>query len=578
MKIVNIFHCSIRRFGFFTLPIALILIASCQNSNNVKISSNNMENIHAIESMMEDAKSQNPNIYMEKLRKADNLLAGILKKNPNNDRAYLLLGELHLAEEIIAYDEILYEKHKARAEKYFHKAIEINPANAMAFHLLGQIHSAEPVSVEYFENAVKADPEFVEARVFLGMAYYKIDRSEDAMETLKKVLQMTKDNPGSWNHNQATYYIGRSYVQLKQFENGEKYLTRSADLSRKHNDTWGCPYRALGALYSGQGRHSKASKVFIDSAQRERDIGDTQFEAARELFEAGDFALAETYIDRALELANHSRYYVLKGFCLLLRREYEKAATQFDTAAKSKIHDPGVNIGRAHLHISRKEFTQAEKLLADTLLWDDAKFDRIAMELGWDQRYLRFLNNMSFVGMGWVLAYENKPKEAILHYERVLAHKPDDTFALLGKADSLLAQKDMNSARPLYEKVLKTDPENPYAMAGMGLIHLNQGDLNKAEKAFESAIDKSAHSFSCPYEGLGLVFLRQGEKEKARKNFEKAITINPNSEFKKFNGLAKIYIEEGKFEQARNLLKKSIENFPQDPEAQELMAQIKGQR
>ncbi len=75
---------------------------------------------------------------------------------------------------------------------------------------------------------------------------------------------------------------------------------------------------------------------------------------------------------------------------------------------------------------------------------------------------------------------------------------------------------------------------------------------------------------------MGLVFLRQGRIQEATASLERAIEINPDIEYQKYNKLARIRIGEGDHVEARRLLEQSVANYPQDPEAARMLAEIEG--
>ena len=191
-----------------------------------------------------------------------------------------------------------------------------------------------------------------------------------------------------------------------------------------------------------------------------------------------------------------------------------------------------------------------------------------------DPDYYHFMHRMGCLGMGWLHANQDQHDQAIKYFNRVLAHRPYDLLARLGKGNSLMGMQLMDQAEQELQGVLDLDPDNPYATAELASIHLSRGDVARAEQGFEAALAAHGKGYTCPYEGLGMVYLKQGRIEQARKSFEKAISINPDIEYKKFNGLARIYIQDGRTAEARKLLLKSIANYPYDDEAKTMLSKL----
>ena len=289
-----------------------------------------------------------------------------------------------------------------------------------------------------------------------------------------------------------------------------------------------------------------------------------------------DFALADQVAGDLLGLpAGHvppslrRTLLAVRGYTLLVKKEYPKAGELFrrlehDPEARSYAH-----VGGAHLAIVRQDYATAARLLAPVITSAEAD---IRATVTAPSRWLAY--RMARLGLAWAAANQNENRAAMSHYQKILRHRPDDLFALLGMGNSLTAVKQMARAERHFRRVLALDPRNAFAHAEMGLLHYNRGDDAAAMRAFKQALLQESKRYTCPYEGMGLVYLRQGKIEAARRNFKRAISIAPDIEYKKYNGLAKILIREGKVARARKLLRKSLKNYPHDPEARRLLSSL----
>jgi len=269
-----------------------------------------------------------------------------------------------------------------------------------------------------------------------------------------------------------------------------------------------------------------------------------------------------------------SRAIVLEGLMLLLEKRAGAARKCFERVSVSPGVATGARVGLAHIAIFDKRYEDARSLLAlPGVLPDDAPAAPVvnaSAEAYWSW----IVYKMARYAQGWMLANQARHEEAITAFDAVLAGRPGDVLALLGRGTSRVWLGHLDQAEADFQRVLKQDGANAYAHAELALVELNRGDLDAARRGFERAKNIEGERYTCPYEGLGLVYLKQGRIGDAKRSFEKAIAINPDIEFKKYNELAKIHIADGALDKARALLEKSAANYPHDSEAKTLLEQL----
>lgn len=530
--------------------------------------------------VLHPSNASNPTIdFYSLMPKALKLYERALEKDENCDSAYVFMGQLYLNETGHLQNNEHYKSQVHKAQEYFEKALLMNPNNKEAYLGLAKIHTVDySKAVKFYQKAAELDSNDAATHVYLGMWLFKDEQFEKAVKALERAMILAKKGDLEWEHLQARYYLGRTYVKLRNYDLAKSYLTESASDVMQYNEEnhtyWGCPHRALGAFYSGIGKRKKAAETFVRAAAAEHDLSHTQFEAARSFFEIGDYDMSIKYIDRALKIDQEPRYYSLKGFIYLVTRDYKRASEHFEKAISIKPDEPGALIGKGHLAIINKKYSESISTFSPVLNWDNGIYEKSTEELMGNVRYQRLINDMAFLGMGWALAATDKNEEAVKHYDYILSHRPDDLLARLGKASCLVKMSQFEQAQKILDSVIRDYPGNGFALADIAVIQMNKGRIKDAENNFKKALLAGEDKFTCPYEGLGLIQLQRGDYESARKNFEKAIKINPEIDYKKFNGLAKIYINEGNTEKARALLQKSIENYPFDNEAATMLAEL----
>jgi len=512
---------------------------------------------------------------------AEQVLLEAVKKDPRDAIARGALGDFYLYDRYKPGDAG-FKGRVARAKRLFQEALEIDPALTVALTGLADIHYRHAPkdlnrALALLKRARKQDPRDALIHSVLGKCYFDMRRYREAEASFLRAIVSYTEESNEEAVREARRYLARIKTDQHRFALARRLIEEAivgleAFNKRFHHDN-GCPYQALGRLYSQMGYHQEVKNLYTRTAEIARKTPIHQFLAAVECYRAGDHAGARKYLKRTLELKPLMTYRVLEGFLLLTEKKYNEARRVFEAGVKHKPPEPLAGVGLGHLAIIRKEHAGAKALLEEVAAWDMEKRKLGLLSIDLDRA--QFTYRMACLGMGWVYANQDKHDEAIKHLDRILVQRPGDTLVLLSKGNSLLAKGQLDVAESVFQKVLKVQPKNPYAMAGIGTIRHNQGKAAQAEKRFKKAMAAGPKGYTCPYQGLGLVYLKQGKIQKAKEYFKKAIKLDPNIEYKKFNGLAKIYIREGRLAEAEMLLLRSQKNFPQDGEAKELLMKLK---
>ena len=394
--------------------------------------------------------------------------------------------------------------------------------------------------------------------VDMARLHLSIGNLDQAEKFARKAIEIAEGSGNAFDVTVGKNILGYVFMTRKNYKEAER-LFKEARYNEK-GELWACAFQSLGILYSETGNSKLEAENEMVVADEYNKSGIFGYEAALANIKAGDYTNALKYIDQAIKLENKEAFLVVKGHILLALRKYLKAQKLFDEILTKNIRSPGAKVGLGHLCIIRKDF--------------DCAMENFKPALGEENQLDPFVFEMAHLGMAWMSANQNKHREALLHYKKILSTRPNSILALIGKGNSLIGLFKMDEAEAALKKALELQPGNPYATAELAVIQMSRGNVEEAELAFKRTIAKDDSNYTCPYEGLGLLFLQQGEFEKARKNLKKAIEINPEIEYKKYNGLARIYIREGNLGKAKELLEKSIDNFPYDSEAKKMLAEV----
>ena len=115
-----------------------------------------------------------------------------------------------------------------------------------------------------FEELVRRDPSYVEARQRLGTAYLRLGRAAEAKKQFRAVVEL--DPSALAAHN----YLG--LICFKERRYNESIAAYSKAIEIDPNDH--IPYKNIGIAYSELGRNDKAIEFFSKAIERKRDSGD----------------------------------------------------------------------------------------------------------------------------------------------------------------------------------------------------------------------------------------------------------------------------------------------------------------
>ena len=190
----------------------------------------------------------------------------------------------------------------------------------------------------------------------------------------------------------------------------------------------------------------------------------------------GDLKLAETHLNRCLELQGGATDDVQREF-LLLRVQTgevdELAPMLFDIVEKGHPDFREILNTVARTYILRLRYKPAYACLSK---W-------IEIEQG---------NAKPYYWRGWVLERLNNQKAATADYEQALAIDPEMVPARLRIAEMLLEDKQAPEALPHLERLIRQVPDDPQVQARMGICLFLQG------KARRPAASWNRPSCTCP--------------------------------------------------------------------------------
>jgi tetratricopeptide (TPR) repeat protein len=486
------------------------------------------------------------------------------------------------------------------AAAYFQSALQYNPRNVLAltylaeyyldpagnqpergYELLHQVLAIEPANAVAFNRMDKAHvtPAEVDAAVAIYRRRYEEFRDQDE-EKARRALE----------------FAGRALIVGGRYEEAEKILQQAAadleEFNVKYGTYYGCPYQALGLLYTELQQPEKAAEYNRKAADLELFALHTQVGVADQYRLVKDFQTAWKYYQRARALSDSRPVQALGE---RLRRDIRLAGLSEEDFAPLEADPPGW-----------VDFEAALKLFAEGDYARAKAFTERALAAGYHAPYA--------VLKGYIFLFERKYEEAEALFSEAMRRPQPDFGAPVGlghlnvikknyeaalrlfrepwyagnakfghgqgpipPADQYLwlvyrmtglglawtaaNQSDHQNALPYYDNILARQPDDWLALIGKGNSLSGLQRLDEAEAIFKAVLAKHPDN---PYAlaEMALIQYNKGKDEAAEKYFRRALAKDDKHYTCPYEGLGLIYLRQGKIEAAKENLQKAIEINP----------------
>lgn len=243
--------------------------------------------------------------------------------------------------------------------------------------------------------------------------------------------------------------------------------------------------------------------------------GKSYYKDGIENVESGEYALAKTNLEKAIEVnPNKAEYYIDYGLVLIMNEEFDQALIQFDLGILDKNNKVvKENNKRAHRGKGIAYYSQGR--------YDEAlKEFQLAMEIN----ELEKLDEDIQLYMGLCMEKSGMYQEALAHYDAML----------------------------------KEDKGNIILYGLMGRTKYYIGDLEGALESYNEAIKKDDKSYEYYIEKYGIL-LSMGDEQGANEVLAYALTIEPKSKIEKYQ-VGKINYLLGEYTTAIPQLEDAVEN------------------
>ena len=468
--------------------------------------------------------------------KAEEVLRGILKDDPENEQAVEQLTQLFLDQGKSAEAVSLLEGMTNRAP------------NAALLDLLGDAYTQTkdlPKAEQAYRKAVELDPSELSHQRGLGQTLMAEEKYSDALGVYQKLADLMPDDADIYLR------IAQIYREMHQLDRAEESLLKArqyapGSLEVMYNEAM---------LYQAQGRYDDAIRVLSDAItgvkgqsavlpSRRRSLAILyqelgQLYKERQNYQAAVFTFSELghlgdEEDRRARLLIMDTYRSAKDLPKALQAGRE-ALAKYPT-------DPGIRASQALLLGENEQTDEAVKMLRLQLTKSEADRDTYLNIAQVYERAKRFKeaeeaaraaevlpgrprdNEMVWFVLGAIYERQKFFDRAETEFKKALAVNPKSGSVLnyYGYMLGDLGQR-LDEAADLVQRALKEEPFNGAYLDSMGWIYYKQNKLGEAEATLRKAVERDSHDPTI-HSHLGDVYAKLGRNELAASEWEKSLT------------------------------------------------------
>jgi tetratricopeptide (TPR) repeat protein len=468
--------------------------------------------------------------------KAEQVLRGMLKDDPDNDAAVEQLTQLLLdqgksddAIQILqnmtshSPSPTLYDllgdaytqtKDYGKAEAAYRKAVELDPTELTHMRGLGQTLLSEekyPEALTVYQKLADVMPDDADVYLRIAQIYRELHQLDKAEENLVKARQYA---PGSLEvmYNEAMIYEsqGRYDDAIKVLSDAVTGIKSQSNVLPNRRRSLAILYQQLGQLY----RDAQNYQAAVYTYQELGHLGEEEDQRARLL-------LMETYrqskdLPKGLQIGKDAvaKYPtsepIRSSYALLLgeNQQPEEAVKLLQSNLKNNSADRDIYLNISQIYERARLYKEAEEAA------------RKAEALPGDPRE----NEMTWFLLGAIYEREKQFDKAEEQFKKVLDVNPKNAAAL-NYYGYMLADRGLrlDEAQDMIQRALSQEPYSGAYLDSLGWVYYKENKLSDAEATLRKAVERESHDPTIRTH-LGDVFAKQGKMEQAAAEWEKALS------------------------------------------------------
>jgi tetratricopeptide (TPR) repeat protein len=466
--------------------------------------------------------------------KAEDVLRGILKSDPENEPAVEQLTQL-----------LLDEGKSGEAVSLLEGMTSRNPSPVL-LDLLGDAYTQTKDLAKAetaYRRASEIDPSELNHLRGLGQTLMAEEKYQDALPVYQKLIDLMPDDADNY------LAISQIYRELNQLDHAEQNLLKArqyapGDVKIMYNEAM---------LYEAQGRYEDAIRVLSDAIvgvkqstvlpSRRRSLAILYQQLGQLYRDRQNFQAAAYTYDELGHLGDEEdrRSRMLLMDTYREARDLPKALQVGKDAIAKYPKDPAVQSREASLLGENGQTDEAVKLLRSQLSNTEADREtylNIAQVYERARRYKEAEeaakaaealpgdprdNETTYFLLGAIYERQKLFDRAEEQFKKVLAMDPNNGPALnyYGFMLGDLGQR-LDEAESMVKKALKLEPYNGAYLDSLGWIYYKQAKYNDAESWLHKALERDPHDPNI-HSHLGDVYAKQGRTEQAATEWEKSL-------------------------------------------------------
>jgi len=364
----------------------------------------------------------------------------------------------------------------------FSHNLEVDPYNAVAQHNLGLTYARDKEkkniekAIYHYQEALKIRPRLADVYFDMGMAYYNLDKMDDAIICLKKSIEI---NPCIYQN--PHYNLGIIYYEKNDLNNAFYHFHEAIRNIPDNLDI----LNRIGIMFAKNGKIDDAMGCFQMMLQK-----DPQYKNLHN---------------------NMGNVFLLKNDNMNAVEEFRKEIRLYP-----KNTDAYINLGNAYMKAGNKD--DAIRSYRQALAQDpSSKKAQMMLQAAMHNKEM-FQANQSGKGNSAIdslqKALEKDQSNAALHYElarmyqgagnddkaeseykKAVSLKHDFHQALNNLARIYSARKDYGNSLKNLEKIIAINPDNPEGYYNIACVYSLQNDTGKSASWLKKAIGKGFNNW-----------------------------------------------------------------------------------
>ncbi|MBU1992541.1 MAG: tetratricopeptide repeat protein [Patescibacteria group bacterium] len=389
-------------------------------------------------------------------------------------------------------DDYLEKGMKSLAVNEYVESIKNNSDNPEAFTKIGKIHfeDLEPAKArENFIKAIQLDPNYIEARIYLGKSYIAENNFDKARQIFGNIT----------TQNQlAKYYKGLLASFYGEHENAKNLFAEAISIgtSDKISEKAQVILKAYQEFARNQGGQDMHLKALLSRAYNQVE----------------EYNMALPILFEILkEQKDYRDAWVILGYSYLNLEKIDDAIYAFETAKKLDPQKPETLYFLGLTHFAKGDLEQAISSIEQAL---DNGFEP-AVQANQKLAEIYLLNE----------DYEN----AALNYERILEANNSDINSYVRPVWLYIDKiKNPQKAVEIATRAAENHPDKAMGYNLLGWAQTANGDFSEAKQNLQRAIDIDPE-LDAAYLNLGWLYEKKNLPSLAKTNYQKAKDLGGSS-------------------------------------------------